>query len=124
MSVGSRLRIYLEYKNVSRNIFSEIIEIKYSSLSRIINGNGAMNSDTLEKIFTYFPELNTRWFITGKGPMEYPAGSYYIDKEMDNQPIREIDYSEKLLRNSIQKFLKKEEVINALISMFKEENTK
>ncbi len=90
-TIGLRLKKYLEYKEVPRNVFCDVIGMKYNSLSRIINGVAAMNSDTLDKIFTYFPNLNSRWFITGKGPMEYTAASYHLDPvlEQSTDPLKE-----------------------------------
>nr|WP_286429028.1 hypothetical protein [Myroides marinus] len=80
--------------------------MKYNSLSRIINGSAAMNSDTLDKIFTFFPDLNTRWFITGKGPMEYTAASYHLDPILETPVdiVREVDeYISKLPKEDIDR---------------------
>ncbi|EKB02372.1 hypothetical protein HMPREF9711_03157 [Myroides odoratimimus CCUG 3837] len=92
-TIGLRLKKYLEHKEVPRNIFCDTIGMKYNSLSRIINGSAAMNSDTLDRIFTYFPDLNARWFITGKGPMEYTAASYHLDPvlEQSHDTMKEVD---------------------------------
>ncbi|MDM1502295.1 hypothetical protein HX071_08760 [Myroides marinus] len=105
-TIGLRLKKYLEYKEVPRNVFCDTIGMKYNSLSRIINGSAAMNSDTLDKIFTFFPDLNTRWFITGKGPMEYTAASYHLDPILETPVdiVREVDeYISKLPKEDIDR---------------------
>ena len=111
-TIGLRLKKYLEYKEVARIDFCDAIDIKYNSLSRIINGSAAMNSETLNKIFTYFPDLNTRWFITGKGPMEYTISSYFINQEEKNPIVKkEPMYDrEELLRT----FIEDEHVLNTV----------
>ncbi|EHO05367.1 hypothetical protein HMPREF9714_03305 [Myroides odoratimimus CCUG 12901] len=104
-TIGLRLKKYLEYKEVPRNVFCDTIGMKYNSLSRIINGSAAMNSDTLDKIFMFFPDLNTRWFITGKGPMEYTAASYHLDPvlEQSHDAIKEADeYIKNLPKEDIE----------------------
>lgn len=92
-SIGSRLRKYLEFKGVSRKEFATDIDIIYSSLNRILNSDRAMNSETLGKVLDYFPDLNARWFLTGKGPMEYTSASYHLDPvlEQSHDTMKEVD---------------------------------
>lgn len=82
-TIGLRLKKYLEYKNVVRKDFATNVDIPYASLNHILNGNRNMSSDIMDKIFMYFPDLNTRWFITGKGPMEYTSASYHLDPVLE-----------------------------------------
>lgn len=92
-TIGLRLKKYLEYKNVVRKDFATSVDIPYASLNHIINSNRNMSSDIMDKIFTYFPDLNTRWFITGKGPMEYTSASYHLDPvlEQSHDTMKEVD---------------------------------
>ncbi|MDM1378198.1 hypothetical protein [Myroides marinus] len=125
-STGLRFKKYLEYKGVKRSDFSESTDIPYNSLSSILNGNRNISSDVLEKMFTFFPELNARWLVTGNGPMEYTIASYNIDKEdsgglkssiEDNDPVGfDKETTEKLL----QEFIKKDEVRDAIREMINE----
>ncbi|MDM1441882.1 helix-turn-helix transcriptional regulator [Myroides odoratimimus] len=81
MSIGDRLRIYLGAKKVNRKEFCEAVDIPYNSLSHMLGNGRNMSSDTLNKIFTYFPNLNSRWLVTGKGPMEYTVEAYHLAEE-------------------------------------------
>lgn len=104
--IGLRLKEYLEYKNVARKDFAHSTDIPYASLNHIINSNRNMSSDIMEKVFTYFPELNARWFITGKGPMEYTAASYHLDPvlEQSHDAIKEADeYIKNLPKEDIER---------------------
>lgn len=131
-TIGLRLKKYLEYKDVSRNLFCDAIGMKYNSLSRIINGSAAMNSDTLNKIFTYFPDLNARWLMTGNGPMDYGRDSYYLDQELENglegkRPIKDecekydTKPAEKSIDEILMTFIDKEDVRAKFINILKSE---
>ncbi|WP_353158399.1 helix-turn-helix transcriptional regulator [Myroides odoratus] len=117
-TIGSRLRKYLEFKGVSRKDFASDIEIIYSSLNRILNSDRAMNSDTLSKVLEYFPDLNARWFLTGKGPMEYTAAAYFIDKEKESIVVKEtpIVKEEPMYDRDqlLREFIEDEDVLNAV----------
>lgn len=68
-SIGNRLKKVLEIKGVSYSDFSTKAEIHYNSVTRMMNSDRAMNSKTLSKIFSIFPDLNPRYLITGEGEM-------------------------------------------------------
>ncbi len=68
-SIGSRLKKVLEFKGMSYTEFALKSEIHYNSVTRMLNSDMAMNSKTLSKIFSIFPDLNTRYLITGEGEM-------------------------------------------------------
>lgn len=91
--IGSRLREYLEFKGVKRSLFAEECDIPYNSLTRILNNSRNISSEVIGKIFSYFPDLNARWLITGKGPMEYTAASYHLDPvlEQSHDTMKEVD---------------------------------
>lgn len=110
MSVGGRLKQYMEFKGVKRADFAESNDIPYNSLTSILNSKRNMSSEVMEKIFTYFPELNARWFLTGKGPMEYTVSSYFLDKEKEASAIEgEPEYDGKQL---LQEFIQDDVVLN------------
>lgn len=131
-SIGFRLKKYLEFKGVSRKDFASDIDIIYSSLNRILNSDRAMNSDTLSKVLDYFPDLNSRWLLTGKGPMDYGGESYYIDHELENsleskRTIKDecTNYDAKSTEKSIDEilmtFIDKEDVRAKFINILKSE---
>lgn len=68
-SIGSRLKKVLEFKGMSYTEFAIKSEIHYNSVTRMMNSDMAMNSKTLSKVLSIFPDLNTRYLITGEGEM-------------------------------------------------------
>lgn len=114
-TIGLRLKKYFEFKDEKRKQFCETVDIPYSSLTQILNGGRNMSSEILDKVLTYFPDLNARWLITGKGPMEYTISSYFIDKEKEMPIVKEepLYDREELLRT----FIEDEDVLNAVRNM-------
>lgn len=128
--IGSRLKEYLDYKGVKRSVFADECNIPYNSLTRILNNSRNVSSEVIGKIFNYFPELNARWLITGKGPMEYSATAYYLDPILEVNEVKkdyqkESDaYIESLTEEKLDKllddFIQKEDVREAFKKMMKE----
>lgn len=69
LSIGSRLKKVLEARGVSYTEFALKSEIHYNSVTRMLTNDMAMNSKTLSKVFSIFPDLNPRYLITGEGEM-------------------------------------------------------
>ena len=60
-----RILQFIEYKRLSKNKF-----YKETGLSNgILDKQGGISSDSLEKIYYIYPEINLDWLLTGKGEM-------------------------------------------------------
>lgn len=60
-----RILQFIEYKKLSKNKF-----YKETGLSNgILDKQGGISSDSLEKIYCVYPEINLDWLLTGKGEM-------------------------------------------------------
>ena len=60
-----RILQFIEYKRLSKNKF-----YKETGLSNgILDKQGGISSDSLEKIYCVYPEINLDWPLTGKGEM-------------------------------------------------------
>lgn len=60
-----RILQFIEYKRLSKNKF-----YKETGLSNgILDKQGGISSDSLEKIYYVYPEINLDWLLTGKGEM-------------------------------------------------------
>lgn len=60
-----RILQFIEYKRLSKNKF-----YKKTGLSNgILDKQGGISSDSLEKIYYVYPEINLDWLLTGKGEM-------------------------------------------------------
>jgi hypothetical protein len=66
MSVKERLREFVDYKNIGRNRFEELVEISIGYLS---TKSPSVGSGIIEKIARIYNDLNLEWLITGKGDM-------------------------------------------------------
>ena len=62
---------YLKAQNiiVSQNEMGQILGYKESSFSQIINGRVPFSKNMINKIKLNFPQLNTKWLLTGEGEM-------------------------------------------------------
>ena len=58
-----RILQFIEYKRLSKNKF-----YKETGLSNgILDKQGGISSDSLEKIYCVYPEINLDWLLTGQG---------------------------------------------------------
>lgn len=65
MTARERLRIYIDYKGISKYRF-----YKEAGLSNgFLDKEGNIGSDKCEKIYYLYPDLNLIWLITGEGDM-------------------------------------------------------
>ena len=76
-NIISRLRFFMERKQLSSSQFADAAQIPRPTLSQLLNGrrnqgDGAkkISSDLIRKIHDTFPELNVMWLLFGDGEME------------------------------------------------------
>ena len=65
----NRLQQFLDRKNLSPARFAGIVGVQRSGVSHILSGRNNPSLDFISKILENFPDLNSEWFITGKGEM-------------------------------------------------------
>lgn len=95
---------YLVFKGISKYEFYKKTGIARGTL----DNNSGLSEDGIAKFIVYFPEVNVKWLLTGKGDMLTP--DYDISNE-SNASIKEM----KLTYNTKCKFcLEKERIIEAL----------
>lgn len=68
--IVERIKILLEYTELSPSAFADKIDIQRSSMSHILSGRNKPSLDVTQKILTVFPEINPNWLLTGKGKMK------------------------------------------------------
>lgn len=64
-----RILEILKIKNLSPAQFADIIGVQRSSISHLISGRNKPSLEFIQKILKTFPEINTDWMISGKGPL-------------------------------------------------------
>jgi len=66
--IKERIIKLVEFKQVGKEYFFKKIGVTSANF-RGSAGKTPVNSNTIENIFTEFPDLNLEWLITGKGEM-------------------------------------------------------
>ena len=62
-----RLYEWVDFKGDSIYKLSKVIEVSNGYFSKQKQSNGAISSNIIEKIVSYYPDLNIEWLITGNG---------------------------------------------------------
>lgn len=65
-----RLKIIIEYYEISASILADKMEIPRSSISHILSGRNKPSLDFVLKILKSFPEVDLYWLLNGVG--EFP----------------------------------------------------
>lgn len=77
MDIISRIKQYMEYRQLSNSQFADAAGIPRPTLSQLLNGRNKTNegakkisSDIIRKIHDAYPQLNVMWLLFGDGDME------------------------------------------------------
>lgn len=65
MGATDRMKLYLEYKKVSKYSFSK----KTGLSNKFLDNSSNMGTDKAEIILRYYPDVNPEWLLTGNGEM-------------------------------------------------------
>jgi len=75
-----RILEILKIKNLSPAQFADLIGVQRSSISHLISGRNKPSLEFIQRILKTFPEINTEWMFSGKGPVM--NGENYIQEEV------------------------------------------
>ena len=64
-----RILEILKIKNLSPAQFADLIGVQRSSISHLISGRNKPSLEFIQRILKTFPEINTDWMLSGKGPV-------------------------------------------------------
>tara|TARA_R110001583_G_scaffold70457_2_gene199406 strand:+ start:14719 stop:15108 length:390 start_codon:yes stop_codon:yes gene_type:complete len=70
---SKRLKLILDYYNISATLLADKIEVQRSSISHILSGRNKPSLDFVLKILKSFPEVELYWLLNGVG--EFPKNS-------------------------------------------------
>jgi len=85
---ASRLKIMLNYYEITAAQLAEKIEVQRSSISHILSGRNKPSLEFVLKILKAFPEVELYWLLNGKG--KFPKEEIAIGEEISKQsPILE-----------------------------------
>ena len=67
---SKRLRLVLDHLNINANRFAGNLKLSGNSLIyQILNGRNGIGETLAYKMSIHYPQINTEWFLTGKGEM-------------------------------------------------------
>jgi|26BtaG_2_1085354.scaffolds.fasta_scaffold00130_16 hypothetical protein len=69
MTITERLKIYIDEMGLNDNQLTVAANLSVGLIGRAIKNNSGLNSDTIEKILSAYPDLNPNWLIMGEGSM-------------------------------------------------------
>ncbi|WP_340063629.1 helix-turn-helix transcriptional regulator [Ascidiimonas aurantiaca] len=87
MKIVDRIKLFIEFKNISLRNFDESIGMSKGYMSRQIKSNASIGGDVLEKIIDAYPELNPVWLLKGKGAMLSPGSDILGPTDFDKHNI-------------------------------------
>ena len=64
-----RIKEIIKYTGLNSASFAEELGIQKSSISHIVNGRNNPSVDFIMKLTNRYPEINSRWLISGEGEM-------------------------------------------------------
>lgn len=102
MSVANRIKTLCEIEGSQSN-FAEKTGIQRQTVSRIVNRDTGIRSDTIEAIAIAYPTLSLRWLILGEEPMwrveeeNIPASGQQMQSD-DEMKLKMIDLLETKVR--------------------------
>ncbi len=67
--IAKRLKQIISHTGITSAEFSENLKVQKSSISHLLSGRNKPSFDFISKLNEKYPEINLRWFITGKGNM-------------------------------------------------------
>jgi len=81
-----RLRLVMNYYNLTATLFAEKINVQRSSISHILSGRNKPSLDFVLKVLKAFDEVDLYWLLNGKGT--FPK-SLQVDEQVDYYPLKE-----------------------------------
>jgi len=95
--IQKRIRQIIDYSKLSQNKFAAKIGVDSGAISRILKGGG-FNHGVLENLVKEFPDISSRWLLTGKGEMLIESSSQFQKQELEEEIERlskELEESQK-----------------------------
>ena len=90
MTVIERFFEYLDKKGLKHTPIEKELGLSNGYLGKMLKRKGTIGDEVLQKIFSFFPELNIIWLMTGNGEMELSEklrAKIYGDLSRDSEKI-------------------------------------
>ena len=99
-----RILEILKIKNLSPAQFADLIGVQRSSISHLISGRNKPSLEFIQRILKTFPEINTDWMLSGKGPLM--NGENDMNEEVS--PLNDLFQPEQIAKERIIETKKQE----------------
>ena len=76
---ASRLKIVMEYHQLSASAFADKIQVPRSSISHLLSGRNKPSLDFVLKVVHEFKDVELYWLLNGKG--SFPSNSHPTDPD-------------------------------------------
>jgi phage repressor protein C with HTH and peptisase S24 domain len=91
-TIVSRLKHYLDFKNISVSVAETEIGISNASLSKPFKNGTTIKTDTLEKFLITYNEISPEWLLTGRGDMLKTDKNAIIEPVESNRKTKDAVY--------------------------------
>ena len=71
----SRLKKWMEHKNLISSELADNIGVNRATISHILSGRNNPSIDILQRLLNTYPDLNSNWLITGIGYMSIKSAN-------------------------------------------------
>jgi hypothetical protein len=111
MTVKDRLNLFIKHNNIPVRAFERRCGLNYGYVSSI---RVSIQPDKISGIATQFPELNTKWLLTGSGEMI--TKGEIVSEPMEHHGLTDKD---KLINSLNDRIRFQENLINELLTKIK-----
>jgi transcriptional regulator with XRE-family HTH domain len=117
---GMRLKIIMDYYQLSASAFADKIQVQRSSISHLLSGRNRPSLDFVMKVIKEFDKVELYWLLNGKG--EFPKRNTSFEKKDNSEPIKghlasDIDGR---LEKKLHSFEKNTRVIERIVIFYKD----
>ncbi|SEC44614.1 hypothetical protein SAMN04489761_3014 [Tenacibaculum sp. MAR_2009_124] len=123
MVISERIKLIIDYLGENKSTFSKKIGLTNNvTIGRIVNEGRNPSYEVLKKICETYPNIDTKWLLTGEGSMILSKSSSLFD-EMDKIELLNflIDNNEELIQDvNFRKYFQ----MNMELLLFDEEKEK
>jgi len=117
---GKRLKIIMDYFQLSASAFADKIQVQRSSISHLLSGRNRPSLDFVMKVVKEFGEVELYWLLNGKG--EFPKGNASVMKK--DTAEQKSDYPDSELSETLKKIADTSEnnkrVIERIVIFYKD----
>ena len=83
--IADRLIKFINYLGINNSTLADEIDVQRSGISHILSGRNKPSLEFLQKLFSKYPSLNSKWLIMGQGTMLSESNVITQDISVQNE---------------------------------------